>query len=201
MENKKEIKPFLEYTNGEERQFFHEGDSVICFTKSKICKGTIVAYSNYKENEDADPQCSVYLDTSKNGMSRSCEIINVADITYMCKNSAGDLFGCLSMDEKQDESRFINMIRALGHDKEKAEVMYEYMKKIISLYNISLSIMLANVIQGADLNVNEKNEEELIDISNKLFGVVAGVFQSITNVIKETRLPGIGSEDAKSQRQ
>lgn len=193
MDCKKEIKGVLKYTDNGNTQVFSKGDSVICFTKSKIYKGTIVAYSNYKENEDADPQCSVYLDTSKNGMSRSCEIINIADITYMCKNSADDLLGRSRIDEKQDESRFINMIMALGHDKEKAEIMYVHMKELISLYNISLSIVLAGVIQEAELSVDEKDVEELVDISNKLLEVMAEVFQSITNVIKEVRIPGIDS--------
>lgn len=193
MENKKETKPYLEYTNEEGRETFCEGDTVICFTKNKICKGTIVAYSNYKEYEDADPQCSVYLDTSKNGMSRSCEIINIADITYMCKNTADDLLGRSRIDEKQDEIRFIHMIMALGHDKEKAEIIYEHMKKLISLYNISLSIMLADVIQGTDLSVDERNEEGLVDISNKLLEGVAKVLQSITDTIKEVRIPSIDS--------
>ena len=191
MESKKEVKPVLKYTNKENMQTFSEGDAVICFTGRKICTGTIVAFCNYKENKNAYPQCSVYIDTSRNNMSRSCEIINLADITYMGKIPTDDLPDYPQPNEAQDKSNFIEMIVSLGHDKEKAEIMYKHMKELIALYNIPLSVMLICVIRETDLSAEEKNVEELIDISNKLVGVMGKVFQSVTDSIKEARIPGV----------
>ena len=189
MGNRKEIMSVLEYTNDAEPQKFKEGDIVICFAKSKIYKGTIVAFRHYKETENADPQCSVYLDTSKNNMSRSCEVINIADITFICEVPMGGLAGYPKTNENLDRDNFINMIVGLGYDGEKADVMYKGIKGLISLYNIPLSIMLADVIQRADLNADGKSEEELIDIGNRLLTSVAGFFQATTDKIKDARIP------------
>lgn len=189
MENRKEIRPVLEYTNDAGPQEFKEGDIVICFAKRKIYKGTIVAFCNYKETENADPQCSVYLDTSNNNMSRSCEVINIADITFICEVPMGGLAGYPKTNENLDRDNFMNMIVGLGYDGEKADVMYKGIKGLISLYNIPLSIMLADVIQRADLNADGKSEEELIDIGNRLLTSVAGFFQATTDKIKDARIP------------
>ena len=193
MENRKEIKPFLEYTNDEGKQFFYEGDTVICFTESERYSGTIIAIRNYKEREDSDSQFSVYLDTSKNSKNRSCKIINIADITYMCKVSVNDWLGYPKTNEDLDRKNFVDMIAGLGYTKEKAEIMYNFMKKFIALYNIPLSVALSCIIKEVGVSTEEKNAEELKDISSKLINVMATVFQSITDVVKKTRVPNVES--------
>lgn len=191
MENKKGIKPFLEYTNEEGTHYFSEGDAVICFTGRKIYSGTIVAFGNYLESEDAEPQYLVYLDTSKNNMNRSCEVIKMADITYMCKAPTCVQLGYPQTNEKQDRSIFIDMIVALEHDKEKAEIIYNHMKELIELYNIPLSRLLSCAIQEIELNAGGRNTKELIDISNKLVEEMAKVFQAVTEVVKKARIPDV----------
>ncbi|MDE7288421.1 MAG: hypothetical protein K2N71_02815, partial [Oscillospiraceae bacterium] len=79
-----------------------------------------------------DPQCSVYIDTSKNKI-RSCEIIKIADITYMCGVTRADLVGYPRTNENLDRSNFTDMIVGLGYDKEKAEFMYDGMKEFIAI--------------------------------------------------------------------
>lgn len=195
MENKKRIKPFLEYTNEEGTQFFGEGDAVICFTESKRYMGTIVAFSNYKESEDAEPQCSVYLDTSKNNMSRSCEIINISDITYMCNAATGNMVGYPQINGQQDRSNFINMIVGLGHDKEKADIMYESIKDIMNLYNIPLSSVLSSAIQEIDLCTNEKFQDKQIEIFYKFMDIMVEKFQSVTDIIRESWENKIASQN------
>lgn len=195
MENKKGIKPFLEYTNEEGTHYFGEGDAVICFTERKRYTGTIVAFSNYKENENVEPQCSVYIDTSKNNMSRSCEIINISDITYMCNATTGNMVGYPQINENQDKSNFISMVVALGHDKEKAKVMYDYMKELIALYNLPLSSILSSAIQEIDLYADGTCQNELIEIANKAMEKMLEVFQSITDSIREGWENKIASQD------
>ena len=143
MEYKKVNTPILEFTNEAGTQVFKGGDAVICFTENKIYMGTIVAFSNYKENEDAEPQCSVYIDVSKNNI-RFCEIIKIADITYMCRVPRGDMAGYPRTNENLDRNNFIDMLMGLGYDREKAELMYNGMKEFIALYNIPLSSILAS---------------------------------------------------------
>lgn len=191
MEDRKEIKPVLEYTNDTGTHGFKEGDAVICFSGSKIHTGTIVAFSSYRENKDADPQYSVYLDTSRNNMNRSCEVIKIEDITYMCKVPVNDWLGYPETNETLDRNNFIEMIVALGHDKEKAEIIYEHMKELIELYNIPLSRLLSCAIREIDLNAQGRSTKELIDISNKLIEVMAQLFQSLTEVLKKRRIPDI----------
>lgn len=197
MENKKRIKPFLEYTNEEGTQFFGEGDTVICFTESKRYTGTIVAFSNYKENEDAEPQCSVYLDTSKSNMSRSCEIINISDITYMCNAATGNMVGYPKTNEILDRDKFVEMIVGLGYDKEKAEIMYESIKEMMNLYNLPLSSVLSSAMQEIDLCTNGMSQDELIEIADKFMNIMVEVLQSVTNSIRESWENKIASQDGK----
>lgn len=197
MENKKRIKPFLEYTNEEGTQFFGEGDAVICFTESKRYMGTIVAFSNYKESEDAEPQCSVYLDTSKNNMSRSCEIINISDITYMCNAATGNMVGYPKTNEILDRDKFVEMIVGLGYDKEKAKIMYESIKDMMKLYNIPLSSILSSAIQEIGLCKDGMCQDELIEISDKVMKIMVEVCQSVTDIIKESWRNKIASQDGK----
>lgn len=191
MLNRKEIRPVFEYTDGAGTHGFKEGDAVICFSGSKIYTGTIVAFSSYRENKDADPQCSVYIDTSRNNMNRSCEVVKIEDITYMCKVPVNDWLGYPETNETLDRNNFIEMIVALGHDKEKAEIIYEHMKELIELYNIPLSRLLSCAIREIDLNAQGRSTKELIDISNKLIEVMAQLFQSLTEVLKKRRIPDI----------
>lgn len=195
MENKKESKPFLEYTNEAGKQFFCEGDAVICFTINKRYTGTIVAFSHYKESEDAEPQYSVYLDTSKNNMSRSCEIINISDITYMCNVTTGNMVGYPQINEQQDRNSFISMVVALRHDKEKAKVMYDCMKEMMNLYNLPLSLILSSALQEIDLYADGTCQNELIEIAKKAMGKMLEVFQSITDSIREGWENKIASQD------
>lgn len=197
MENKREIKPVLEYTNDAGMQEFREGDAVICFAKSKVYRGTIVAFCDYKENEDADSQCSVYLDTSKNSMSRSCEIINIADITYICGVPMGGLAGYPKTNEKLDRDNFINMIVALGYDREYAEIMYRHMEELIALYNIPLSSILASAIQEVNLCTEGMCQDELIKILYNFMDIMVERFQSVTDIVRESWKNEIASRDEK----
>lgn len=194
---KRKIKPVLEYTNEAGTQFFGEGDAVICFTENKRYTGTIVAFSNYKENENADPQCSVYLDTSKNSMSRSCEIINIADITYMCGVPTGNMAGYPKTNENLDRDNFINMIVALGYDKENAEIMYRHMEELIALYNIPLSSILASAIQEVNLCTEGMCQDELIKILYNFMDIMVERFQSVTDIVRESWRNEIASRDEK----
>lgn len=186
MENKKRIEPVLEYTNEESTQFFGEGDAVICFTESKRYTGTIVAFSNYKENEDAEPQCSVYLDTSKNNMSRTCEIINISDITYMCNATMGNRVGYPQINEQQDKSNFISMIVALGYDREYAGNMYKNMKNIVNLYNLPLSVILTSAIQEVNLCTDDNFQKKPIEILYKFMDRMVKRFQTATDIVRES---------------
>lgn len=195
MENKKRIKPVLEYTNEEGTHFFGEGDAVICFTESKRYAGTIVAFSNYKESEDVEPQCSIYLDTSKSNMSRSCEIINISDITYMCNATTGNMVGYPKTNEILDRDKFVEMIVGLGYDKEKAKIMYDFMKKMINLYNLPLSSVLSDAIQEVDLCTDGMCQDELIEIADKGMNIMVEVLQSITDSIRESWENKIASQN------
>lgn len=185
MEDRKEIKPVLEYTNDTGTQGFKEGDVVICFTESKRYIGTIVAFGNYIESGGTDLQGSLYLDTSKNGMSRSCEVIKMADITYMCKVPASDLFDYPQTNEALDREVFTNMIVGLGYDKEKAEIMYESMREFIALYNIPLSIILYGVAWETMMSADEVCQEGLIEINKKLMARMVQMFQTITDSLRK----------------
>lgn len=64
MENRNEIKPYLEYTNEEENQFFHVGDRIICRTKDeKRYIGRIAVICKYQESEETEPEDVIYLNT------------------------------------------------------------------------------------------------------------------------------------------
>lgn len=195
MDYKKGIKPVLEYTNEEGTHFFGEGDTVICFTESKRYTGTIVAFSNYKENEDAEPQCSVYLDTSKSNMSRSCESINISDITYMCNAATGNMVGYPKTNEILDRDKFVEMIVGLGYDKEKAEIMYESIKEMMNLYNLPLSSVLSSAMQEIDLCTNEKFQDKQIEIFYKFMDIMVEKFQSVTDIIRESWENKIASQN------
>ena len=198
MESKKEIKPVLEYTAEESKQFFNEGDAVTCFADRKIYTGTIVAFSNYKENEDADPQCSVYLDTSKNNMNRSCEVIKLADITYMCRIPMNDFLDYPETNEDLDREAFINMFVGLGYPKETGENMYESIKGFMALYNIPLSIMLSSAVQDIKLNEDGSCQNELLEIDKKLLEAIAQLFQTITeSMIKSIKDITVLQDDKK----
>lgn len=192
MENMKEIRPVLEYTDDAGTRGFKEGDAVICFTESRIHIGTIVAFSSYKENEDADPQCSVYLDTSRNNMSRSCEVVRTADITYICRIPAGDMAGYPRTDGDMDRRRFMDIAAGLGCEREKADAMYDDIQGIIDLYRIPLSTVLFCAIQEAGSGAEGKKDDEYADIANRFLGIMAGLFQSVTDSIKGIHIPYAG---------
>lgn len=194
MEDRKEIRPVFEYTDDVGTHGFKEGDAVTCFSGSKMHTGTIVAFSSYRENKDADPQYSVYLDTSRNNMNRSCEVIKIEDITYMCKNQAKNLLGYPQTNETQDRSRFINMIVGLGHEKEKAKIMYESMREFTALYNIPLSSVLHDVIREVSLDADGKLQDGLTEIYNKLMGEVVQAFQANTDSLRKSLEEAIASQ-------
>ncbi len=195
MEYKKENRPVLKYTNGAYEQGFRQGDAVICFTEGKRHIGTIVAFGKYIEGEGADSQGSLYLDTSKNGMSRSCEVIKMADITYMCKVPASDLFDYPQTNEALDREFFMNMLVGLGYDKERAEIMYESMREFIVLYNIPLSTILYGAVQEAMMNADEACQDGLIEINKKFMARVVQMFQAITDSLRRSVEKAIASQD------
>ena len=197
MKYRKDNEPILKYANEAGGQGFREGDAVICFSGRKIHTGTIVAFCSYRESGDAEPQCSLYLDTSKNGMNRSCEVIKIADITYMCKAPACDLFDYPRTNEALDREIFENMIVGLGYDKEKAEIMYENMKEFIALYNIPLSTILYGAAQEAMMNVDEVCKDGLIEINRMLMAMVVQMFQAITDSLRKSVEKAIASQDWK----
>lgn len=186
MENRNEIKPYLEYTNEEGKQFFYVGDHIICRTEDeRRYIGRIVTICRYQESEGTEPEGVIYLNTSQNKMSYSGEIIKIADITYICKNP-GNLHSYPYIDKKQDQSRFINMIVALGHGEENAEIMYRHMKELIALYNIPLSSILSSAIQEIGLCNDGMCQNELIEIADKAMRKMLEVLQSVTDSIKES---------------
>lgn len=196
--NKKECRAFLEYINEQGKQVFGEGDYIICRVKNgNRYVGKIIAICGYQENEEADPEYVIYLNTARNKMSYSGEIIKTADIVYICKNPVDDLAGYPYTDERQDQSRFVNMIVALGHDKEKAEIMYKHMKELIALNNIPLSSALSDVIQTVKHNTVGKCQDELIEISNKLVDAMTQVFQTNTDLIRKSVEETINSQNKR----
>ena len=195
MEYKKENRPTLEYTNGDGTQTFSEGDAVICFTEHKVYRGTIVAFSRYEENEGADSQYSVYLDTSKNIVDCSCEIIKAEDIAYMCRVPMNDLLEYPQTDETLDREVFTNMIIGLGYDKEKAEAMYGSMRKLIALYNAPLASILASVIRELELDADIKDQNELFKVNNRLMCILVQAFDKITKFVMEIVEDATASQD------
>ena len=87
------------------------------------------------------------------------------------------------------------MIVTLGHDEEKAEIMYRHMKELIALYNIPLSSILSSAIQEIDLCTNGMCQNELIEIANKVMGIMIEGLQSVTAIIRESWENKIASQD------
>ncbi len=198
MENRNEIKPYLEYTNEEENQFFHVGDRIICRTKDeKRYIGRIAVICKYQESEETEPEDVIYLNTAQNKMSYSGEIIKIADITYICENPINNLQGYPHIEEKQDQSRFINMIVALGYDRETAEAVYGNMKGITNLHNIPLSSALAIAIQEAGICTDGMCQDELIKIAGKAKGRMIETLQSINDIVKQSWENEIATRDEK----
>lgn len=196
MENKKESRPVLKYTNEDEEQSLFGGDHIICRTKDgERYIGRIVTICRYRENKETEPEDVIYLNTSQNKMSYSGEIIKVADITYICKIPANHLFGYPHIDEKQDKSVFINMIVGLGYDEKIARDMHENIKELIALYNVPLSSILSIVIHEIGQDKGGWSQNELINIYNKLIGTMVKVFQDSNDSLRKRMEESISFQD------
>ena len=119
----------------------------------------------------------------------------MADITYMCKVPASDLFDCPQTNEALDREFFMNMLVGLGYDKERAEIMYESMREFIVLYNIPLSTILYGAVQEAMMNADEACQDGLIEINKKFMARVVQMFQAITDSLRRSVEKAIASQD------
>lgn len=186
MEGIKESKADLGYIEGKMEQGIHEGDYIICRTgDGRRHIGRIVLFCGYQESIGAEPESAICLDTSKDRAAYSREVVKAADIEYICKCGADGLLGYPKADGSLDRDSFIRMVVGLGHDKEKAEAMYEGMTGLMALYNVPLSPLLYSAIQGVELNADGRCQDELTQINNRLMGTLAQVFESITDSIKK----------------
>ena len=199
MGHNEESKASLEYIDGNGKQSLHEGDYIICRNEDGSRHiGRIVLICGYQETEGAEPESAICIDTSKSGARYSREVIKVADIRHICRNTADDLPAYPETDEALDRDSFIRMLVGLGHDREKAETKYHCMRGIMALYNVPLSSLLYNAIQGVELNADGRCQDELIEISNKLMGTLAQVFEAITRSIRRSVDNPIISQDRNS---
>lgn len=187
------------HTNGEGTQVFTEGDNVICRVKDgRRYMGMIAMICRYQENTDGDSQHVIYLNTSQNKMSYSGEIIKAEDIAYMCRVPVNDLFEYPQTDEALDRDAFINMIVGLGHEREKAETMYESIRELIALYNVPLASILVSVIRELELDMNKRDQNELFKVNNRLMGILVQAFERITKSVKEIVENATVSQDRSS---
>lgn len=66
---------------------FTEGDEVICCVgENDRYEGKISRIGYYQEDDEAEAELAMYIDTSTSKTSRSGEVVRLADITYICKN-------------------------------------------------------------------------------------------------------------------
>lgn len=199
MQCEKEIESISGQTNEEEVQVFTEGDNVICRVKDgRRYKGMIAIICRYRENEDEDMQHVIYLNTSQNKMSYSGEIIKAEDIAYMCRVPVNDLLEYPHINESLDREAFANMIIGLGYEREKAEIMYGSMRKLIALYNVPLASILASVIREIELDTDIRDQNELFKVNNRLMCILAQAFERITKSVREIVEDAIASQGERN---
>jgi len=186
MELNKEVAVCLKYEDENETRVFVEGDDVLCCVKNdKRYMGRILSIGNYQENETAEQELAIYINTSKSNTSFSGELIKVSDITYICKCPFNDLMGYPDIDEGKDKRTFVNMLIGLGFAKESAADIYDTMSENAKLYRLPFSTALSSAIYEMDISVAEKSEEERKNVINKWALAMSDLYQKILDGFKE----------------
>ena len=141
MEYNVEIGATVKFTDDNGTNTFSEGDSVICCCGEKRrYVGKITCIGSYRENENAEPEQAIYIDTSKSKTSYSGEVVKVKDITYICKNIINDNPQPPLTKKEQDKKTFIGLLMGLGYkDKEKVEDVYNKMENVMKTYDIPVN--------------------------------------------------------------
>lgn len=194
-----EIKPSLKYKDENGTQVLTEGDYVLCCVKNdKRYMGRILSIGNYQENETAEQETAIYIDTSKSNTSFSGELIKVSDITYICKCPFNDLLGYPDIDEGKDKITFVNMLVGLGFSKEGAANIYDAMSENAKLYRLPFSSALSSAIYEMDISVAEKSEEERKNIIDKWALAMSDLYQRVLDGFKEkiySKINGVENND------
>lgn len=138
--------------NGNENTFT-KGDSVICCLKDKTRhKGILAFIGQYQDNDGTEPFNVICIDTSKSKMSYSSEIVKFTDIDYICKNPLSGIRKVIMSKEEQDKKTFVGMLCGLGCDKKHIETLYDNMKNIMKIFDISIEKGLACTMYALENN-------------------------------------------------
>lgn len=140
-----ETKGQLNFTDDGVTNTFTEGDNVICCVgDEKRYVGKITGIGAWKENDETESCNVIIIDTSTSARSYSSEVINVDDITFICKNPLKDSVAEPPLSKKEmDKRTYVSMLVGLGGNKEKAEEAWESISIFMDIFNIPVDKALA----------------------------------------------------------
>ena len=143
-----ETKGQLNFTDDGVTYTFTEGDNVICcIGDEKRYVGKITGIGAWKENDETESCNVISIDTSTSARSYSSEIINVDDITYICKNPLKDSVAEAPLSKKEmDKRTYVNMLVGLGWDKTLVENAWEKFSTFMDVFDIPVDKALACTI-------------------------------------------------------
>ena len=148
-----ETKQHINLTDKGVTTTFYEGDNIICRVGDKErYKGKIIGIGNWKETEDSEPYEVICIDTSKSARSYSGEIIKTSDITYICKNPLTDEIIEPMSKEESDKKTFCGMLIGLGYDEKQVENLWGNTNKLMKIYNIPVTKMIACTVYALKNN-------------------------------------------------
>lgn len=160
-----EIGTNIKYTDGTGTHYLFEGDRVACHVGGKVYNGTISLAGTYKEPMDPEPRQVICLNTSKNKTSLSSEIINLKDITGICRDQFSH-----GKNMPNNVQRFVGLFMERGYSREKAESIYNRMEEAVAYYNIPVVKAAAYAMRAVGYLNNNRAHGDTRDKKAKLAG-------------------------------
>ena len=138
---------------------FYEGDKIICHVGEKVYNGTISWIGTYKENSNLEPQQIICIDTFKSRTSMSRDMINVKDITFICKNPFYDSEKPYSAGQD-----ILDTLIKKGYSKEQAKAICDRMSDLTVFYCTPYIKAETYAIEAVkNITSNQNNDKDIIN--------------------------------------
>lgn len=148
-----QIKPMVEMIKEDTVLRFAQGDKVMCVTiEGKLYIGTIEMIGEYEGKE------AIRLNTSdvNNSYKYTSVVIFVDDIEYIIEENDANketIFGLLWEQSKED---FINSFAELGFDISKIELLYEKVKNVSNINDVSMASLVKCLVYSVENDASFK---------------------------------------------
>lgn len=186
---------------------FIEGDDIICIVGDNRYVGTITQIGYYNSDNETESSKAICINTSDKNNDRkySSEVIDVDDITYICKNPLADTTKEEMSQEEIEQNTFITMICSLGYDKAEVETLYNNVKKTKDQFDIPMDKMIACTVYsltnhcsievplkdicGIDVEYMNSMIEQFENATSFSIGMAFAYFTSLLNDFVDEFLP------------